>query len=205
MIDSVEGFAKNEVTVVIPVHTPRARNGMLTRALDSVWNQELLPDAVIVQHDSQHQGSATTRNLALNQVRTHWVAFLDSDDELLPHHLSQLLACALSNDYDVVYPGCEVIGGHDPHDRFGQPFDPDLLRKKSYIPVTSLVRTFYAQDVGGFHTPKGSDYDDWGLYLRLLDAGAKFHHHPVKTWFWNHHGYGKPGVEGNTSGSKDRW
>lgn len=198
-------IAHNDVTIIIPAHTPRMRNGDLNRALASVWAQTRPPEVVIVQHDYKHEGSAVTRNKALQKVDTHWVAFLDSDDELLPEHLEELLDAAWLTAADVVYPGCDVIGGHDPHDRFGQPFDADLLREKSYIPVTSLVRTFFAQDVGGFACPKDSDYDDWGLYRRLLEAGAKFHHHPVKTWRWFHTGVGSPGVCGNTSGRGDRW
>lgn len=198
-------YVLDEITVVIPVHPPRIRNGMLRRALDSVWSQTLLPDAVIIERDSDHQGSAITRTRALAKVTTRWVAFLDSDDEFLPTHLSELLDCALNHEADVVYPGCHVIGGSDPHDRFGHPFDADLLRKKSYIPVTSLVKTFFAQDVGGFTYPEGSIYDDWGFYLKLLDEDAQFIHHPVKTWNWHHTGISTPDKDGNTSGQAHKW
>lgn len=191
------------ITVIIP-HIP-IRGLQLARAVQSVADQTLPATQIIIQVDADHEGSAVTRNKALECVRTEWLAFLDDDDELYPHHLDECLRAAIAHDADVVYPGCDVIGGHDPHDRFGQPFDPDLMRQKSYIPVTSLVRTYYALEVGGFERPPGSDYDDWGFYLKLLNAGAKFLHHPVKTWRWTHWGYGTPGVPGNTSGMGSRW
>lgn len=183
------------ITILVP-HIP-VRRSELSRALASAFAQTLPPAAVHVQVDSEHAGSAATRNRALVDVHTEWVAFLDDDDQLLPHHLDELVRCAEAFSADVVYPGCHVAGGYDPHDRFGQPFDPELLREKSYIPVTSLVRTELAQ-AAGFAPPPGSDYDDWGFYLALLDDGAKFVHHPVKTWIWNH-------WNGNTSGRGDRW
>lgn len=181
------------VTVLTP--TIPGREAMLRRALESVASQKRQPDNVIVMTDQDRAGAIETRNLGLERVRTEWVAFLDDDDELLPHHLRNCLAWAEKSGADVVYPGCRVFGpdGREMKrpwqaGRFGKPFDPDLLRKKSYIPVTSLVRTRLAKQVGGFSYPEGSGYEDWGLYLKLLDAGAVFSHLPVITWFWHHHG-----------------
>jgi hypothetical protein len=129
-------------------------------------------------------------------VQTEWTAFLDSDDEWLPDHISQLLSCAVETGADVVYPACRVIHTQlgeipqsDPHfedwGRPGRPFDPDLLRQRSYLPVTSLVRTSLAQQ-SSFVPPDGSHYDDWGFYLGLLDLGATFVHLPVISWVWHH-------------------
>lgn len=184
------------IAVLIPHIDIREKE--LMRALESVNAQTMPPEYTHIQRDDTNAGSAHTRNLALPQIDTEWVAFLDDDDEFLPHHLDELWRCAQATGADVVYPGCNVIGGTDPHDRFGQEFDPELLRQKSYIPVTSLVRmemikNLFREYGEAFHRPEGSNYDDWGFYLRLLDAGAKFVHHPVKTWVWHH-------WMGNTSG-----
>lgn len=184
------------VTVLIP-HIP-IRINELGRAIRSVSAQTRQPDAIVIVPDPEHTGSAATRNRGLKSVTTDFVAFVDDDDELLPHHLDELMRCQAATEADVVYPGGTVVGGHDPHDRFGKPFDPNLLRQKSYIPVTCLARTALVRGVGGFEKAPGSIYDDWGLYLKLLNAGAKFVHHPVKTWFW-HHG------PQNTSGLGSRW
>lgn len=192
-----------DVTVVTP-HIPTRRTELL-RALGSVTTQTLLPAAVSIAVDHHHAGSAATRNRALFAASTTWVAFLDDDDAFEPAHLAELVAVAESSGADVVYSGCTVIGPggqllpvRDEWGRFGQPFDADLLRRRSYLPVTALVRTELAQRVGGFRCPPGSPYDDWGLWLALLDSGAKFVHHPVHTWLWWHHGR-------NTSGDGSRW
>jgi len=194
--------ASDSVAVVIP-HIP-TRVAELQRALASVWNQTLQPDVVVVAIDNGRTGSAATRNRGLWYAATEWIAFLDDDDELLPNHLEVLLRAAIDANAGVVYPGCRVVDPagnevpqRDEWGRFGQQFDPELLRQRSYIPVTSLVHRYAAQ-VSHFGAPPGSDYDDWGFYLRVLDAGVKFVHVPEVTWVWHHHG-------ANTSGRADRW
>ncbi|WP_405815588.1 glycosyltransferase [Streptomyces sp. NBC_01390] len=133
------------VSVVIPTHPPRASK--LRRALASVCAQTVQPIAVVVENDVDRTGSAATRNRGLAHVTTEWVAFLDSDDQLLPHHLERLTMEALKTGADVVYPLPRVIGPDGQivprhHDWGGGPeFDPEYLRTNSHIPVNSLVRT----------------------------------------------------------------
>jgi glycosyltransferase involved in cell wall biosynthesis len=190
-----------DVTVLIPTHVQRMDNGMLTRALKSVSVQTVKPREVLVVVDTFREGSAATRNRGLQSVSTEWVAFLDSDDEFLPYHLEQYdVSIALDDRVDVVYTGCVVrnqVGDNVPlreeWGRYGQPFDADVLRQMSYIPVTSIVRTGLAQ-MAGFSRPEGSLYDDWGFYLNLLNLDARFRHVSAITWVWHHHGM-------NTSGS----
>lgn len=193
------------VTVVIPTIKPR--KGFLRRAVNSVMAQTYGVPPIEIAIDREHEGAAATRNRALMNVRTPWVAFLDDDDYFLPNHLEVLLREVKATNIDVIYPGCRVIGPdfetipmQEEWGRFGQAFDPTALRNQSCIPVTSMVRTELAQHAmfgPPDHDPK-SWYDDWGFYLRLLDLKAQFHHVPEVTWIWHHHGR-------NTSGQGDRW
>jgi hypothetical protein len=175
---------------------------MLNRAIVSVLNQLRPANVITVSVDHDRQGAAENRNRALGHVFTEWVAFLDDDDEFMPDHLLILLQNC--DDVDVVYTGCQVRGPYgediplqEEWGRFGRPFDGLLLRRKSYLPVTCLVRTELAQGAA-FHAPKGSPYDDWGFFLDLLNQGARFFHVPQKTWIWHHWG-------GNSGGRPDRW
>lgn len=197
-------MALRDVTIIIP-HIP-VRPNALAHAVKSAAVQTVKPTDIIIATDTRREGSAVTRNRALDRATTTWVAFLDDDDLLLPNHLEVLLAHAEETDADVAYAGCKVLHpalGEIPlreeWGRFGKKFDPDLLREKSYLPVTSLVRTELAQRAR-FGPPNGivTDYDDWGFYVRLLDLGAKFSHIPQVTWVWHHNGR-------NTSGRTDRW
>jgi glycosyltransferase involved in cell wall biosynthesis len=193
------------ITTVIATIPPRTK--LLRRAVWSVLQQTLQPDAIIIEADPDHTGAAATKNRGLAKVTTEWVAFLDDDDQFLPEHLATLHEVAVRENADVVYsiptvPGSNFVATEP---MYGQPFDPDVLRQRSYIQTTSLVRASLMQSTGGFQCPPGSDYDDHGAWLALLDAGARFVHHPASTFIWSHWGYGQPGTPGNTSGRADRW
>lgn len=179
-----------EVTVVVPYHPARARNGMLARAVASIQRQTL-PHELITVEDTERQGAAATRQRGLDQVATEWTAFLDSDDEMDPTHLQQLLACAEQTSADYVYPWFRVRGGTDPFPMFfGKPWDN--LHPHSTT-ITILVRTELAQAIG-FDNVAGEDF---AFTKACIVAGAKIVHHPARTWTWVHHG-------ANSSGRPDR-
>lgn len=195
----------DKVTVIIP-HIP-TRSFELTRAVASVESQTHMPENYIIAVDTRREGAAATRNRALYQAATTWVAFLDDDDELLPNHLETLVTTALRSGVSIVYSGCRVVDAQnapipmkEEWGRFGQSFDPDLLQRKAYLPVTCLAYAQLAKQAlfGPPEHEPASDYDDWGFYLRMLGLGASFLHVPEVTWVWHHHGE-------NTSGRSDRW
>jgi glycosyltransferase involved in cell wall biosynthesis len=178
------------VTVVVPYHTARVKNGMLKRAVNSV-NAQTIPHLLITVEDTDRQGAAATRQRGLEQVITEWTAFLDSDDELDPTHLAQLLACAAETGADYVYPWFRVKGGTDPFPMFfGKPWDNAHPHSTT---ITILVRTELAQQVG-FRPVAGEDFT---FTKDCIIAGARIVHHPARTWTWWHTGK-------NTSGRPDR-
>lgn len=185
------------ITVVVPTIPPRA--GLLARTLASIDAQTLPPAAVVVEVDHAADGAAATRNRALVKVDTEWVAFVDDDDELYPEHLRSLARFARLSGADVVYPGYDADS--DPVGMFGVPFDPLLLRRANFVPVTVLARTDSVRAAGGFQShpdANGDPCEDWGLWLAMLDRGAKFAHLPRRTWRWHV-------SEHSTRGRSDRW
>lgn len=185
------------ITVCTPSIPPRARK--LVEAVASVLAQERPADAISVAVDVDADGPAVTRNRALAASDTEWTAFLDDDDLMNPEHLRLLLDAAEDSGADLVYPWFTVSGGSDPFPAFfGRPWrndDPHIF------PVTYLVRTELAKDVGGFPEPEWLDPaagigEDWAFILALIAVDAKILHLPERTWTWRHWG-------GNTSGV--RW
>lgn len=183
--------ARPRITVCIPSIPPRT--ALLQRALLSVEAQTYPAYEVIVAVDHDREGAAVTRNRALMQAKTGWVAFLDDDDEMYPQHLERLVAHQLETGADVVWPWFDVIGGGDPFPvHFGRQWDPEHPHS---FPITTLVRRRRAVKVGGF---PDEPWEDWNFWLRMNAAGAKFAHLPERTWAYHHDSY-------NTSGRPNRW
>lgn len=110
-------------SVVIPLYN---KHDTVKRAIDSVLNQSLPPDEIIVVNDGStdgsdklvcaqfgqrvrlvdqtNQGVSVARNIGLKQATCRYVAFLDSDDEWKPDFLARL--SAMIN----VYPDAGMYG-----------------------------------------------------------------------------------------------
>lgn len=188
-----------DVTVVIPTIPPRAR--LLGRAIASVAAQTRPARTIVVEHDLDGAGAWTTRNRGLVHVRTEWTAFLDDDDELLPHHLERLLALADASGAGLVWGWFDVVGGFDPFPQHrGRPFDPD---DPHIVPITYLVRTdvlFAAMvETGGFAADTAGAWEaqDAPLFTATARLAGTACTRDV-TWLWHHHRY-------NTSGLPERW
>lgn len=193
---------KPGVTVVVPFHPARERNGMLERAAASVRAQTV-PVELLLARDVYAKGAALTRQCGLAMVETEWTAFLDSDDEMDPDHIEQLLACAQETGADYVYPWFRVVGGSDPFPMFfGRPWDDAAPHQTT---ITILVRTGLARRVGftavsddAQTAPDGNrGGEDWHFTLGCVAAGARIVHLPRVSWTWHHH-------TRNTSGLPDR-
>lgn len=179
---------------------------MLARAVGSATRQNRPPEAISIAIDTEKMGAWHTRNRAVANVSTEWVALLDDDDYFHPHHLSTLLKHAEDDpSVDYWFTWFEVTGGQDPLGCFGKVWDPEHPTQTT---TTVMVRTELAKDVG-WHFPEpgktiGRQYagEDWAFTLGCRDAGAKIVHIPEITWTYVHST--EPGV-GNTSGLPSRW
>lgn len=107
---------------------------------------------------------ARQRNILLTAVQTEWMAVLDDDDLLDPTYLER---CAEHFDTaDVIYSYCR--GFAHPYGEF----DPERLRRENYIDGECLLRTDLVREAGGY--PANSTVEDWQLFKRLADMGARF-------------------------------
>lgn len=196
---------KRDTTIVIP--TVPVRKPYLDRAVQSARDQTHECDIVVRVDPEFKEGVFTgtagrNRNAAMEVVSTTWTAFLDDDDVLHPQHVERLLETAEEHGADLVYPwfdgpqsvGVLLVNGETPE---GMPWSDSLkeviLSGTNFIPITVLVRTELVKQVGGFPVPEDDDWpewgnEDWGLWVRLLKAGATFAHLDERTWTWKIHG-----------------
>lgn len=206
---------KPGITVVIPTIPPRADKAR--RAMDSVWAAQRhfrstatfprpLQLSVISVPDLTRQGAARTRQAGLDSVQTEWVAFLDDDDEFLPHHLSTMWMAAHERQADYLWSRFRIqFPSGETHD------GPQFLGEKAFsqwddndpcqTTVTTFVKTELARRAGGFTQADESGLlidgqrrgEDFEFTMKCRAAGGVFWHVPEVTWIWHHH-------ESNTSG-----
>jgi GT2 family glycosyltransferase len=181
------------ICVIIPAYS---RAHMLERALNGVWSQRpRQPAEVIVVDDGsdddtaevaaklgatvvrhpRNRGLAAARNTGLHSTSHPWVAFLDSDDEWLPHHLDHLWG--LRGDHALVASSAFRCGIDPADDRFHGPTTrgplilesgDQLVYPENMIPVSaSMCKREVAIDAGGFQARHGV-VEDLELWLRIL-------------------------------------
>jgi glycosyltransferase involved in cell wall biosynthesis len=191
-------FTTLPVSVVVPAHD---RAGTIERALASVRRQQAQPLEVIVVDDAsrddtaaraerlgarvirheRNRGAGAARNTGVEAARGEWVAFLDSDDEWLDHHLATLWP---AREGHVMVAGSALVCREgDGRDRIsgspdGRPIvisSPGaLVFPENFVAESSvMVRRDVLRTVGGYDTslPFAEDLDLW---LRVLECGTGF-------------------------------
>lgn len=166
-----------DVTVITPSLPERA--ALLADSIASVARQTHRPRQHLIGIDHSRIGAAAMRNELLQAVGTPLVAFLDDDDVLYPRHLD-VLCSKLADDalLDVAWSWCESENGPAiPRPVY---FNAAAMRRANFIPVTVVARTQAVLDVYGFDPDV--EHEDWDLWLRMLDKGARFDVVAEVTW-----------------------
>jgi glycosyltransferase involved in cell wall biosynthesis len=171
-----------DVGVVVPAYAPAP---YLERALDSVLAER--PAAVVVVDDgsdppltadvrvqwirrAENGGPAAARNDGIAALATEWVGFCDADDEWLPGKLA-----AQAVDADVICGGAVIVDERGRRTAEGWPLlEPARLYERNPILLSSVVvRRELLVTAGGFDASL-RHAEDWDLWLRLAQLGARF-------------------------------
>lgn len=201
----------DDVTVIIPSY-PKREGSLLTRALTSVYKQTKKPGFVIIECDMQRFGSARNKDNAVARVSTEWTAFLDDDDEWLPHHLAGIHEFALENDADYVYSDFTVVGGKNPHSWWDAHTEYDYHQFTTGPCSNLLIRTEWLKEVTWSVALKTEDLerranerrsgarpgigsgDDQRLPKAIVRKGGKVAYWRNKSVLWHHHGKNTGGL-----------
>ncbi len=190
-------MTRPSLSVIIPTYN---RTHTLPRALNSVLAQSYSATEIIVIDDGSSDGSAAliereypqvklisqnnrgvsaARNRGIREATGRWLAFLDSDDEWLPHKLEQQLTLAAEYpDHKIVHSdeiwirdGVRVNAMHK-HKKKGGYIFQHCLPLCAISPSAAILQQQLLADVGLFDEtlPVCEDYDLW---LRITA------HHPV--------------------------
>lgn len=166
-----------DITVITP--TLPERHELLLEAADTVAAQTLPAAQHLVGIDPMHAGPAAVRNALIDACATEWVAFLDDDDLLDPHHLQLLAEVARRDGVDVAGSYCRFSDETIPDKFCNRPYHRGTLRLHGIFPITVLARRSAVLAAGGFGDER---YEDWELWNRMADNGCTFTIEPVVTW-----------------------
>jgi len=181
------------ISVVLPTYQ---RRGVVLDAVRSVLDQDVPPDEVIVVDDGSTDGTAdaleaafgasvrvvrqanrgpsAARNEGIRQARSDVIAFQDSDNRWLPHHL------ALIHDLLARHPDAALVATTDDY-QFGDGTAPDARRRDvaeallldqvdiAFLTTTACPRPLL-EEIGSFDEQLrfGEDID---LFIRLALHG----------------------------------
>ena len=132
----------------------------------------------VLRRDQPSGGPAAPRNLAIRAAKAEWIAFLDADDEWLPHKTASQLP-HLANA-DVIYSNTLEGGPMGWRPWNVTPIPPQeplaVLAYSDPIPVlTVIARRRTLVEVDGFdESPSLAGADDWHLWLKIALRGGTF-------------------------------
>ena len=164
--------------------------------------------ARLVRRSNGYLGAA--RNTAIRESKSDYLLFLDDDDIAFPTLIATLVEAAEATRADVM--GCLNLFMEVERRAEAHPF-PDLFKQKvSYVPLggplafaplanvfgsaTSLIRRSLLERTGGYTEEHGVGHEDFELYVRALQHGAKLEICPVPLYLYE---VGRPSMSSSTS------
>lgn len=166
-LESIEAQTSKEIKLII------VDNGSTDRTpqIISEWTKKITSDFEVEIINEPRAGASTARNRGLEAVDTPYVAFFDSDDEMRPMHVANILeAIRRYPEADIIRWDVSII---DPdgwmktenrrfHDEMQLHLLHGTLSTVRYAVKTSLIR-----EAGGWDETL-STWDDLELGVRLL-------------------------------------
>lgn len=143
--------------------------------------QQTVPIEWRVAWDAGRTSPTPILNRLAATVATPWLFRCDDDDLYDPAHFEIILE-HLDETVDIVWTWCRIEGRRHPPGLFQRHFDADALRDENYIPSAAAVRTSLWHELGGLRDDGYSAHEDYDLWLRALEHGARFRCVPEVTW-----------------------
>lgn len=134
----------------------------------------------------RNSGIARATNAAIELARGEWIGFIDHDDSLTPHALSEIvLRLAHQPSIDWLYSDEDRLSleGVREHPFFKPDWSPDLLRSVNYICHFVVARAALVREVEGLREGfEGAQ--DFDFLLRLSEKSQRVAHVPKVLYHW---------------------
>jgi glycogen(starch) synthase len=185
------GRAPERLAVIIPCYN---MGDTIGETIDSIRQSTRPPDDLIVVDDgsndprtlevlsalgpdvrvvrSDNRGLSAARNLGARSTSADVLLFIDADD-LLDREFVATAWTVLERHGDVgaVAPWAEVFGAVEVLCCVPVPHFPLLLHQNLVLSSVGLIRRAAYEAAGGFKEAMTYGYEDWQLWISLLDAG----------------------------------
>ena len=139
--------------------------------------------SVLFVRNQKNSGVAVTRNAAINNSSSKWIAFIDSDDLWHRDHLSSLVNTLKARpDCDVIHSAMNIFDSQTNQTIFRQSFEEETIRQ---FPLSLFDGSYYIQTCSAMISRKlyesigglNADFkyaEDIEFWLRAARAGFKF-------------------------------
>lgn len=184
------------ISVIIPTFN---RKKLLSRALQSVFNQTFKDYEILVIDDGSFDGTSeleilkdnnrlrylrsdhnrgvsASRNEGIARSRGEWIAFLDSDDEWLPRKLEKQIKWAGAHPEIEIFQTREIwirngvrVNPPITHEKVGGDLFRQSLDRCMITPSSVMIRKELLNKVGGFNESFQA-CEDYDLWLRIAKS-----------------------------------
>lgn len=170
--ETIKSFLNQDIpeweAIIVDDHSQENIKSIVDDFNDSRLNYYLLPE--------NQKGISNARNLAVKKTNSNIMLIADGDDINLANRARVIYDEMTKNNYDVFYSRVNIYIPNEnkkyPH--VFQPFDKELFKMINFITNPGVAfRKEIFEKVNGFD-PQFSISEDYDLWLRMLDAGAKF-------------------------------
>lgn len=184
------------VTVTIPCYND---GSYIMEALQSIFNQTLLPEKIIIVDDGsdaatkkilagikhplvlivyqENKGVSAARNHAINLAQTTYIVNLDADDYFEPTFIEKAVTILNSNN--------EFLAVSSYYRLFKDAKSIDVIKPlggklKDFIVINNCsANTMFRKkswlSVGGFDEKMQHGYEDWEFWIAILKTGGRIH------------------------------
>lgn len=135
----------------------------------TVLNNYIHDRRITVIINTDNQGAAYSRNLALKQARGRWIAFLDSDDIWFPEKLEKQIDFMENNGYHFSYTNYEEINenGQSRHRQLTGPKRITNVMMKQYCYPGCLTVMYDATYIGLVQIKDIKKNNDYAMWLKI--------------------------------------
>ena len=187
---------KSNVTVIIPCFND---GQYIVEALQSIYNQTVLPEKIIVLDDGselgtleilhglqnpllqiiyqENKGVSNARNTAIALAQTDYILNLDADDYFEPSFIEKAVAVLNNNNQVVAVSSYCRAFKNDKTIEIIKPLGGNL---KDFIVINNgrassmfLKKSWTA--VGGFDEKMHEGYEDWEFWIAILEQNGTMH------------------------------